>query len=659
MADGSITIECLAETNKFDKQMARIDKEIEKREKQGEKIEIQIVDYEQQIREFEMLENKADEYRNKLNQLKDARADNKSINEMALKYDEAVRQLDKQFPAIEKIKGKLAELRIKQQENTQEVENLENVYNRVKTNKQKDDAESFKNSMSEAGSSIGGMIGKVGKLALAIFSVRSAYMAIRQASATIAQYDETYAANLEYIRYALSMTIAPILNWIVSAVATVLQYINQIASTWFNLTGGLFKSANAFKSAKSSLGGMAKSAKEINKQLAGFDEMNILQDNTSASGGGGGGVATPSIDLSKAFDFGNIDLKAIANNIIDWLDDLFTKIRNYIYGIDWIELGSKAYQGLKDFFMGVDWAQLFDSFFETLGSIFGAIGGFIVGFLSDAWDDIVNYFDEWIKGSEELGGNWVDGILTGILYAIGAIATWIWDHVFTPIINGFKKAFGISSPSKVMMEMGGYLVEGLKNGLINIWDKLKSIFENLKTNIVNMFTKTWESIKAVFSGVGSFFGNLVNTIWNKFRDIGATVGNAIANAFKTAVNAVLSAAERIINSPIRSINSLIGVINNLPGVNLRYLNTMSFPRLATGGIVNYPNRGVGIGRALAGESGAEGVIPLTDSQAMETLGEAIGRYINLNATIPIYVGNRQIAREIKRIGAQQSYASNM
>lgn len=651
MADGSVTIECLAETSKFDKQMNRIDREIDKREKQKVKIDTQILDYEDQIHQFEVLEAKAEEYRHKLNQMKDNRADDGSIKQMQLQYDDVVRTLDKQYPTIEKIKGKLNELKLKQQENVAEVEQLEKQYNRVKTEKLKDGIRGFKDNLQESGSAISSMIGKVGKLALAIFSIRSIYMAIRQASATIAQYDETYAANLEYIRYALSMTIAPILNTIVSVVATILQYINQIASVWFGLTGGLFKSANAFKSAKNSMGGMAKSAKEINKQLAGFDEMNILQDNSS-SGGGGGGGAMPSIDLAKAIDFSNWDP-------IEKLKEILEKVRNWIYSIDWQELGSRVYEGIKSFFTDIDWAGIFDSVFETIGAILGGIAGFVVGFLADAWTDISNYFTKWIKEAEEDGHSVIYGLLLGIGNAVYNIGVWIYDHIFKPFIDGFKKAFGIASPSKVMMEMGTYLIDGLKNGVSNIWEKLKNIFENLKTNIINIFVNTWEGIKNAFSNVGSFFGNLMNIIYNKFRDIGSNVGNAIAATFKSAVNAVLSAAERIINSPIRSINSLIGVINAVPGVNLRYLNTLSFPRLATGGIVNLPNRGVGIGSAIAGESGAEGVIPLTDSQAMETLGEAIGRYITINANIVNSMNGRIIGREIKRITGQQAYASNI
>jgi hypothetical protein len=59
-----------------------------------------------------------------------------------------------------------------------------------------------------------------------------------------------------------------------------------------------------------------------------------------------------------------------------------------------------------------------------------------------------------------------------------------------------------------------------------------------------------------------------------------------------------------------------------------------------------------------GEAGREGIIPLTDAQAMETLGQAIGKYISINATVPVYVGNRQVARELKKIEAEDDFAYN-
>lgn len=94
------------------------------------------------------------------------------------------------------------------------------------------------------------------------------------------------------------------------------------------------------------------------------------------------------------------------------------------------------------------------------------------------------------------------------------------------------------------------------------------------------------------------------------------------------------------------------------GINLGTLPTFNLPRLAVGGIVNMPNRGTMIGGAIAGESGREGVLPLTDTQAMAELGREIGRWININATIPVSVGNRQIAREIRKINAEDDFAYN-
>lgn len=94
------------------------------------------------------------------------------------------------------------------------------------------------------------------------------------------------------------------------------------------------------------------------------------------------------------------------------------------------------------------------------------------------------------------------------------------------------------------------------------------------------------------------------------------------------------------------------------GINLGYLRTFKLPRLAVGGIVNMPNRGTLVSGAIAGESGEEGVLPLTDQQAMAKLGAEIGKNVIVNLTNITKVGNRQIAREIKRINAEQEFAYN-
>ena len=87
------------------------------------------------------------------------------------------------------------------------------------------------------------VVKKVGRWALAVFSVRSAYNLVRQASSTLAQYNEQYAKDLEYLRYVLAQAIAPVLQFLVNLAYKLLSYINYIANAWFGIN--LFSKAGA------------------------------------------------------------------------------------------------------------------------------------------------------------------------------------------------------------------------------------------------------------------------------------------------------------------------------------------------------------------------------------------------------------------------------
>ena len=74
-----------------------------------------------------------------------------------------------------------------------------------------------------------------------------------------------------------------------------------------------------------------------------------------------------------------------------------------------------------------------------------------------------------------------------------------------------------------------------------------------------------------------------------------------------------------------------------------------------------PNKGtlVGNGSALGGESGKEGVIPLTDQQAMAELGREIGKNVLINLTNITQMNGRVISRELKQVRSTQEFAYNM
>ena len=79
-------------------------------------------------------------------------------------------------------------------------------------------------------------------------------------------------------------------------------------------------------------------------------------------------------------------------------------------------------------------------------------------------------------------------------------------------------------------------------------------------------------------------------------------------------------------------------------------------KLASGGIVNMPGKGVPVG-AIAGEAGAEAVIPLND-ETMERLGSAIARHMSVNLTNINQMNGRTISRELQKIMNEESFSGN-
>lgn len=242
---------------------------------------------------------------------------------------------------------------------------------------------------------------------------------------------------------------------------------------------------------------------------------------------------------------------------------------------------------------------------------------------------------------------------------LSPVANWFKEHIinpikkiFTPIIEFFTSIFKTTVAN----------VKIIFNNLVQIaklvWIGIKAVFSVVSSFFKNIFTTAFNTVKKVFSPIVDFFGGIFNKIKDIFGKIGSAVGNVIGGAFKAVINGVLRAIENILNFPIRSINKLIDVINKVPGISLTKLTTFSLPRLAKGGIINMPGRGVPVGGAIAGERGREAVLPLTDSQQMQLLGEAIGRYITINADIKNYMNGRVISRELQKIQGQNDFAYN-
>ena len=473
----------------------------------------------------------------------------------------------------------------------------------------KTDLSGVQKSIENVGKSTSKVITKMGKWALGIFAIESAYGFVRQAMASVSEYNEQISSDVEYIRFAMASMLQPVIEGLINLAYKLLTYVNYIAKAWFGVD--LFANASANAMNKS-----AKSAEKMKKSLAGFDEMNVLNDNGST---GAMGAVAPSFDLASPEDVQIPSwIQWIANN----KDIVIAGLMGISGALIAVHLGLTLIQGLG---IGI-----------ILAGIVTLIQG-IVDFIKDpSWTNFLTILQGIalvVSGIAVLLGGWIVA-LASLGVAIVSYVIKNWDKV-----------------KEILSEVGSWVYD-------NIIKPVGDFFVGLWDGIVNGVKTAVQWVKGAFSSVVSFFSNLIQKILGLFKNIGIKTANVIGGAFKTVINGVLKAIENILNFPIKSINKLIDVINAVPGINIATLPTFKLPRLAKGGIINQPGRGIPVGSAIGGERGQEGVIPLTDSQQMQLLGEAIGKYINLNATIPIYMGNRQIAREIKKINAQNDFAFN-
>ena len=607
------------------KELTKLKKEEKKLNSSKSKLEVDLASYEeakQNIREMTDDALKYAQTQNEVNNVLDN--ESKLLSDLDNKYS-------KQLGKISEINTALDTNKIDQQRITAEVEKMNDELN---------DAKGFRavqQGIASVGKETGKAIKKVAKWALAVFGVRAAYNFVRQSVSTLSQYNEKLATDLEYIRFAMASALQPLIEKIVSWVYKLLQYINMISQAWFGVN--LFANATADAMNKT-----ASSAKDVKKSMAGFDEMNTVSSSSSSSTS----VGTPSVDLSGIqgeipgwmqwiLDNKDLLISALAGITIGLITLKITLDPLLSLGIGLIIAGIVlAIQGLIDFIKDPSW----ENFLTILQGIALVVSG--IAILCDAW--IVALIALGVAIVAYVIQNW-----DKVKEILGKIGTWIYDNIVLPVWNFIKGLWDT-------------ILTSIKNA-INVW---KGIFAAVVGIITNPFIVAKETILGIFNGIKTFISGFVQVIKSLFNGDIKGVLNGFKTMFKGIMDSLWSIAKAPINLIIGGINALIKGMNKIsfdvpdwvPGIGGKSLgfNIKEIPKLKSGGIINMPGRGIPLG--IGGEAGREGVIPLTDSQAMEELGSAIGRYITINLTNNTNLDGRTIARQQSKVQANKNFAMN-
>ena len=252
--------------------------------------------------------------------------------------------------------------------------------------------------------------------------------------------------------------------------------------------------------------------------------------------------------IADAID--NIDWVGLLSDLAGGISDILKAALDLLIGfaenLDWGKLGRDLWNGLIGIITNIDWGGIISKAFRLLGAALGGCVSLIVEFCKELWESLKagfestkSYFNKYI---EEAGGNVVQGIWNGIVNALKNVGNWIVENIWNPFIEGFKNAFGIHSPSTKMAEMGNYIVEGLLNGIKNVWHTITDFFSGALDGIKNTISTAWTNIKNGASTAWTNIKSTLSTAWEGIKTTASTKWNNLKTTISTGWNNIKTGA---------------------------------------------------------------------------------------------------------------------
>ena len=490
-----------------------------------------------------------------------------------------------------------------------------------------------------------------------IFSVLYKVMqAVVKLFKNILMSDEEFRQDWEELKAAFYTAAYPIVNLIVPAIKFIVQQVRDWAVSIGKVAAALqgmsyselVNQAKASKEAADNYADMEKSSKKtadnVKKQLASFDDIQILSSGNEEEQGAG--------QYAGFEGLGKYD----ASGEKSMLDDLMTAIGGALVAVGLILLFHGQIAWGIGFIIAGAVAGLFGVAIATLsdesvsqkakdelsnGMIIAGIVAVVLGILlcmaqqwvwgigliaagvasmgfavSLNWDGIKEQLQGSFGGWLALGG--AIAIVLGILLCftpflplgiglivlgLGAEAITIvanWDSIKDRISNAFEKV-------KEWVSTYGGLVLGIillftgvgtAFGLALIMDSISSLGKGEKPAL---WDSLLESIKRTWNDIKSYWNANIANVWTLrfWLDLAKIAGNGLINGFELAINGIIGMFEKMINWIVNGLNKIsFDVPDWVPGIGGKTFGfnfpeakfgRVSIPRLAQGAVIP-PNR---------------------------------------------------------------------
>ena len=492
-------------------------------------------------------------------------------------------------------------------------------------------------------------IKKLMKMGIAVFGIRTAYTILSRAATTYMNNNEGVRDSIQGVWNALGEMLGPVIEWVTGLLLKLIGYLDVFIQALTGVSIIAKANANALKKQTSA----QESLNKAQRQQAGFDEQNVLSDTSGDStGGSSGGIGSyGGIDMSNV----NLDPELverirkfgeICKDVFGWIKDNWEIVVIALAGIT---------AGIIAFNVATAICQLLlIPVNATVLLVVGAIALLIAIIVAVIvyWDElgvIAGKVADWLKEKWQQFCDWFKETW-------GNIKQWfidLWDNItnkLSEIMNKIKESwtnFKNWINEKLVQPVKTFFVNlwtGVKDGVVGAVDKIKSIFGTV-ANWINTY---------VVSPIKTFFGDM----WEALKSGPKGFANFVIDKIEWMINKIIDG----LNSMVRQLNKLsfdtpdwIPVIGGKKwGFNINQISQVSLPRLAKGGIVNNPGKGVPL---VAGELGREMILPLdNNTEWMNELADKIGG----NITIPIYLPNgKKMAEYVIDVANKKAFAKGV
>lgn len=418
--------------------------------------------------------------------------------------------------------------------------------------------------------------------------------------------DKQMSTSLAQIKGNLISAFAPIYNYILPAIRTLLAWLAKLTAVVSVFINSLFgktasqadASAKALYNQASATEAAGDAAEKAKKQLSGLDEMNRWESNDSSGGGGGGssGIA-PKFDLSDQVDTGKIGkIAAVVRELSPYVAAVAAGFAAWKIGKKFLGNLSKAKQlalaVAGAVLMGINVVDMLKN-----GINFDNLTGYIIG-----------------AAAAVTGLGLAFGVLGGAITAIVAGLVLLGVAIRDVTKNGFNNK-NLTAITVALLTIGGaiaiitgawipLLIAAMAAAVVWIvakWTSIKDWFSGLWEKVASGAVAAWGGIKSAFKSVPEWFQGKFRDAWQKVKDVFSTGGRiwsgikeGIENTFRTVVNAIIRGMNTIIAVPFNKINSMLNTIRNAhflgisPFQNMWGVNPLPVPQipmLARGAVI--------------------------------------------------------------------------